>query len=115
MSLILSIGAQWAVLQSIAWAGMIVTYSQEVPIATAIKMTFDGKHRCNLCKVVEKGRNAEKDSEKAKIKSEGKLIFVAAGEVSYAPLDLKFELPRPVLDSESLRTEPPPLPPPRLA
>ena len=115
VSLILSIGAQWAVLQSIAWVGMIVKYSQDVSIPVAIKMTFDGKHRCALCKAVEKGRTAEKESQNAKIKSEGKMIFLADSSAPYVPLNLQFEAPLLVCSLDLLRSEPPPIPPPRLA
>jgi hypothetical protein len=58
--LALSIGAQWPLLQSIAWLNMLVTYSAEEGIQQAVEKTFDGKHPCKLCKFVREGKQAEK-------------------------------------------------------
>jgi hypothetical protein len=55
-----SIGGHWIGLQSIAWASMIVNYSQQCSIAQAIEHTFDGEHPCNLCKNISKARDNEK-------------------------------------------------------
>lgn len=55
-----SIGGHWIGLQSIAWASMIVNYSQHCSIAKAIEHTFDGEHPCNLCKHIGKARDREK-------------------------------------------------------
>ena len=55
-----SIGGHWIGLQSIAWASMIVNYSQQCSIAKAVEHTFDGEHPCNLCKNISKARNEEK-------------------------------------------------------
>ncbi len=46
-------------MQSVAWAGMIVTRSQSESLSTAIRTTFDGQHPCTLCKVVAAGKAAE--------------------------------------------------------
>ena len=57
--LMVSIGMHWALLQSIAWTGMLIRYSQEGrSVATALAMTFDGKHPCKLCRVTESGRRS---------------------------------------------------------
>jgi hypothetical protein len=54
--LMVSIGAQWAVLQGVAWVGMAVTYSlQDGSLAEGLSKTFDGEHPCPLCKAVKKG------------------------------------------------------------
>ena len=58
--LTLSLGLHWALLQSVAWAGMMVTFSQEGSIASAIEKTFNGKHACKLCRVVRAGCSQEK-------------------------------------------------------
>ncbi|MEY4484365.1 MAG: hypothetical protein RL693_1817 [Verrucomicrobiota bacterium] len=55
-ALFLSVGLQWACLQSAAWVGMVVSYSRQVNLGTAIAMTFDGEHPCNICKAVKKGQ-----------------------------------------------------------
>ena len=59
-----SIGLHWALLQTVAWAGMIVTYTHESSsLTTALERTFDGKHPCKICVVVEEGKKAEKHSD----------------------------------------------------
>ena len=62
IALALSVGAQWPLLQSIAWLNMLVTFSAEEGIHQAVVKTFDGKHPCKLCKFVEEGKQAEKKS-----------------------------------------------------
>lgn len=54
------IGAQWPVLQSVAWLNMIVSYTKESGLSEGISKTFDGKHPCKLCKFVSEGKSAEK-------------------------------------------------------
>lgn len=55
--LALSLGLHWAVLQSVAWTGMIVRYSQTDTLFSAIQKTFDGKHPCSLCRFINEARN----------------------------------------------------------
>jgi hypothetical protein len=52
-------GGHWAILQTGAWMGMIVAYSKDGDVPTAISKTFDGKHPCALCCVVHEGRKQE--------------------------------------------------------
>jgi hypothetical protein len=63
VALLLTTGSQWVVLQSVAWAGMIVTYSEKAPLAVALKETFDGKHPCPLCKAIAAAKKAGKKNE----------------------------------------------------
>jgi hypothetical protein len=53
------VGGHWAVLQSIAWLGMVSQYSQHEDIGTALVQTFDGKHPCPLCLAIAKKRQTE--------------------------------------------------------
>ena len=55
-----SIGLHWAFLQAIAWAGMVISYSQDASLTEAVVKTFDGKHPCPLCKQIAKGKQSEK-------------------------------------------------------
>ena len=87
-ALMVSIGAQWAVLQSVAWVGMAVSYSmKEGSITTGLSQTFDGEHPCALCCAVKKGTESEKkdpkskDSKKLKqdlFASESRAVVIAA-------------------------------------
>ena len=63
MALSCSIGLHWAFFQSLAWVGMVVSYSQNSPLKEALVKTFDGKHPCALCKEIAKGQRSEKKSE----------------------------------------------------
>ena len=73
LSLISSIGLQWSLLQSVAWIGMIVDYSRDASIGKALEKTFDGQHPCCLCKMIQKGRDAEKKQDQQQTKSSLKL------------------------------------------
>lgn len=64
-------------LQSVAWVGMVVSYTQaDDSLATAVEKTFDGQHPCDLCEVVKDGREAdrEQDLQKRVVKLDGVLV-----------------------------------------
>ena len=112
-ALMVSIGAQWAVLQSAAWVGMAVSYSlHERSVTQGLSKTFDGEHPCALCDVVTKGKQSEKKDpiEKvAKVKlvlfSQTRLIFAVVPSVHhFAPAENEAALRRLIS---------PPVPPPR--
>jgi hypothetical protein len=63
VALLAATDAQWLVLQSVAWAGMIASYSEQAPLRTALAQTFDGKHPCPLCKAIAAGKKSEKQNE----------------------------------------------------
>jgi hypothetical protein len=56
-------GGQWAVLQSMAWAGMLMNRVRTEQLHQALMSTFDGNHPCPLCDAVQKGRKSESKSE----------------------------------------------------
>jgi len=62
LALSFSLGAHWAFLQVVAWAGMLISYSQTSGFIAGVSATFDGKHPCPLCLVVQKGRQDEQKS-----------------------------------------------------
>ena len=53
------LGGHWAVLQTVAWAKMLVDYSQQDSLSVAVAKTFDGEHPCQLCHTVKEGRQEE--------------------------------------------------------
>ena len=60
-ALIFSIGLHWVVLQSVAWAGMLVTYTvQQRSLLAGVSQTFDTEHPCPLCHAIKKGKKTEK-------------------------------------------------------
>jgi hypothetical protein len=70
LSLCAAIGLHWAALQSIAWVGMLISYSHSASVATAVAETFDGEHPCPLCKAIHK---AEQTGKKQDIQLGGKI------------------------------------------
>ncbi len=111
-----SIGAQWVVLQSVAWIGMAVSYSVETgSLSDGLSMTFDGEHPCPLCCAIEVGTESEDEQPyntvEVKVKQpldDGRPSVVVV--VPPAPL-----LARIQADGVSAprRGWPPPLPPPQ--
>ena len=58
----LSLGMHWALLQGIAWTGMLISFAKEGTVMEAVQKTFDGQHGCALCHKVEEGRSASQDA-----------------------------------------------------
>jgi hypothetical protein len=58
--LIFLIGGHWGILQSVAWARMVVQNLRSANFTEAVSKTFDGKHPCKLCKAVAEGKKSEK-------------------------------------------------------
>lgn len=113
LSLAVLLGGHWLLLQSVAWVGMIVTYSQTSTLSEAISMTFDGEHPCRMCLVVKEGKKAEK--KEMQVKADMKFEFVSVERIQFLPPLLAST----VLRSDSMfalaRSEAPPGPPPRFA
>jgi hypothetical protein len=63
LALTVSLSAPWTFLQSIAWTGMLYSYTKEAGFSRAVSMTFDGEHPCPLCKAIEKGRAQEREQD----------------------------------------------------
>lgn len=116
LALLFSIGGHWALLQTAAWAGMMVSYAQEGTIAEALSKTFDGEHPCKLCKIVKRGQQDQEEQDttppeklkKAELFSEciaTRLFAPPSGAADYLPYRAK-----------ALTLPPAPLlPPPRAA
>ena len=116
-ALMISIGAQWAVLQSAAWMSMAVSYTIKAgSIAEGLSQTFDGKHPCKLCHVVKKGTDSEKKDptkqETAKKKIE---LFTNSHALLVIARPSVQEQPRAEEPSALVRKTAPPLQPPRCA
>jgi hypothetical protein len=63
LSLCAAIGLHWVALQSVAWAGMLLSYSHSGSMTSAIEKTFDGRHPCPLCNAIQKGEQSGKKQE----------------------------------------------------
>jgi len=54
-------GGHWLALQSVAWGCMIVSFSKQGSLGTAIARTFSGKHPCPLCLKIRHGVYEEQE------------------------------------------------------
>lgn len=61
-----SVGGHWAVLQGIAWTGMLVEYSvADGSLIKAVTKTFDGEHPCKMCLSITEGKQEESKEKNA--------------------------------------------------
>lgn len=109
--LVFSLGAHWAILQSFAWASMLVEFSRTAPICEALIKTFDGRHPCQLCLFVAAGKKADDQQPKPTLKKLQLELFLEA-----PPAIFLLETggsPHFYLQHWRARRDPPPFPPPR--
>ena len=59
LALLQIVGGHWALLQTGAWLGMIVQYSQRAGLKAGLAQTFDGEHPCSVCKSIQDGKKQE--------------------------------------------------------
>ncbi|MBE2204667.1 MAG: hypothetical protein IAE94_10050 [Chthoniobacterales bacterium] len=52
-------GGHWAVLQTVAWTGMVIKYSKDTPLVVALEKTFSGKAPCKMCRKIESAKEKE--------------------------------------------------------
>lgn len=108
-----SIGLHWVVLQSVAWMGMLVTYSAESNFSDAVVKTFDGEHPCRLCVSVDQGKKSEKQQQVLKGFQKIDFALFEKETLMCSPDSLVLLVPD-WLFLEHL-TDTPPTPPPRVA
>lgn len=75
------LGGHWITLQSAAWIGMVVTYSQEDSLGVALKKTFDGEHPCGLCKAVKSGQSEDQKRQSAKVMVKFEAVLASTDQV----------------------------------
>ena len=109
-------GALWNVVQVVAWAKMYHDYSQIMPAARALQITFDGSAPCDLCRLSQSAEETARQQlphdaalgggvEKLVLASESLPVVVIA-----AP---DFTWPGVLNDAGPARTDSVPVPPPR--
>lgn len=113
LTLTLLLGGHWLLLQSVAWVGMAVSYAQTAPLHEALVNTFDGRHPCQLCKLVREG--TAKEQKRDLLKPMLKLDLACFA--SELRLDPPAPRPRlaPAVQFFPSRSQAPPTPPPRRA
>lgn len=112
VSLLVTIGGHWAVLQSIAWTTMLVDNLQQTSLTEAVSNTFDGEHPCPMCKHIDEGKKSEKKSDALDFKvKKFELASTQAVFIFAAPAAFRLQ-PWMRFTANSV-TETPPVPPPR--
>lgn len=114
-------GSHLAVLQVVAWTGMLVTYSKEDGFSTGLKDTFSGAKPCCMCKAIRSAQKAETDETKGAPGSGANSLAKLAKEMLAGKIPSGIVLiPSPAKKPEfptggtmCARGEPPPVPPPR--
>ena len=109
--LVITIGGHWAVLQSAAWAGMLVSYSRAATVQEAWSKTFDGQHPCKLCRIVKTGQAQEKKQDLVKVEIKLESTLAANGMLFLPPKPGPFF--RLKTERALIRADAPLLPPPR--
>jgi hypothetical protein len=111
LALVATLGAHWALLQTVAWTTMLANNLQSGSFHQAVTKTFDGNHPCCLCKAIAAAKKSEKKSEV--VSSTMKMEFppVVAGFTFISPEPIS-AFSRAKLSAAS-SFQKPPLPPPR--
>lgn len=109
-------GAIWNAVQVVAWARMFQDYSQVMPLAQALQLTFSGEAPCDLCTLAETGKDAAREQlprdEALGATDKFVLSFQAATPVVLTAPDITW--PGLAHEAGRLRTELVPVPPPRV-
>ncbi len=110
----MSLGMHWALLKTVAWTSMVITYSQRGSLQEAISKTFDGKHPCALCNAIQKGRADEQKQDSQQLNPSVKLDVALVWQTT----DFIFDAGREPIPSSDWNSDPrqeePPKPRPRL-
>jgi hypothetical protein len=119
LAVLATLGGHWMALQSVAWVRMISQYAREGSLAGALVKTFDGRHPCALCRVVQQGRQQEQEQNKnlPGLKADPTPELLCEVRPTTVPLPPATAAPAvPFVPRwHTDFSEPPPMPPPRLA
>jgi hypothetical protein len=111
-SLVASLGAHWALLQTVAWTTMLADNLRTHSLSESVERTFDGKYPCPICKAIAEGKKSEKKSQFTFQTQKLEFPPVKENPILFAPSDFQL-LPVPAdFLSESL-SQKPLTPPPR--
>ena len=108
----LSLGLHWALLQGVAWAGMLVSFASEGTVIEAVQKTFDGQHGCPLCKKVKEAQSNRKQPQQSGQSMQKINAVLVEMTTLTAPAGNTFSFV-PMHETLVQRTELPETPPPR--
>jgi hypothetical protein len=111
ISLVATLGAHWALLQTVAWTTMLADNLRTHSLSESVARTFDGKYPCPICKAIAAGKKSEKNNEFTLQMQKLEFPPVKESTVLFAPSDFQL-LPQVNFFTESL-TQKPLTPPPR--
>jgi len=111
VALVISTGAHWAALQTVAWTSMFADNLRNHTVVEAVTFTFDGKHPCCLCQAIAAGRKSEQKKEFTAPVQKLEFPPVKENFVLIAPSSFQL-LPQVNTFADPL-TQKPPVPPPR--
>jgi hypothetical protein len=83
------LGGHWAVMQTVAWTGMLIENARTESLGEALVKTFDGSKPCPLCLAVKAGRESEEKQDVAKL-----LVKIEAILASQVALPARAEVAR---------------------
>jgi hypothetical protein len=63
MALVVTTGAHWAALQTVAWTTMLADNLCTHSLSESVARTFDGQHLCPICRAIAAGKQSEKKTE----------------------------------------------------
>jgi len=109
-------GGHLFVLQSVAWANMILVYSQKSGLVEGVTKTFNGSAPCKLCKAVDAGQRDQSkipQSVKGDKKIEGVCLTLSFDVKT--PFLQDFSYPHPSDEASRSRSQEPPQPVPIVA
>lgn len=110
---LLATGSHWDLVQTFAWGRMIATYSQTMPLAQAIKLTFTPDNLCGVCESVSEAKQHQDSALPADAKAAGKILLVFQPQPEFfaaLPEIVKWMPGEQVPDGRD--RSPPPVPPP---
>jgi hypothetical protein len=111
-ALVLTTGAHWAALQTVAWTTMFAAnLSSQQSLTEAVAETFDGKHLCPLCKAIAAAKNSQKKSEAISSTFKMEFPLVAENIILFPPTQFEL-LPQANAFAKNFFSKPP-LEPPR--
>lgn len=108
-------GGHWALLQSIAWVGMLQEYGRTASMSEAVDKTFSGNFPCDMCKKIAQAKEKEQEAPtfvKADKKAESYVQPLVADLLK--PIGVGFHYPRSHAEHGPLREDAPPRPVPEV-
>jgi len=107
-------GAVWNVVQVVAWAKMFHDYSDVMPAAQALRLTFEGE-ACNLCHIAQSAQDTARDQlpQDAALGGSDRLVLAFQATPPVVVIAPDFAWPGLVNEAGLTRTDTVPVPPPR--